>query len=96
MTIEIHRPELEALILERIKRGSFRDVEDVLMQALTSTAPRNEQPVSSTNEELAPSPFGRRSPSASTAYHLRVFDRLPADGASEHDHHLYGSPKRNP
>ena len=36
MTIEIHRPELEALLLERMKRGPFRDVEDVLMQALTS------------------------------------------------------------
>lgn len=24
-----------------------------------------------------------------------VFDRLPRDGASEHDHYLYGSPKRN-
>ena len=36
MTIEIRRPELEALILERMKRGPFRDVEEVLMQALTS------------------------------------------------------------
>jgi hypothetical protein len=36
MTIEIHRPELEALILKRMKSGPFRDVEDVLMQALTS------------------------------------------------------------
>ena len=26
---------------------------------------------------------------------LEVFDRLPKDGASEHDHYLYGSPKRN-
>ena len=24
-----------------------------------------------------------------------VFDQLPRDGASEHDHYLYGSPKRN-
>ena len=24
-----------------------------------------------------------------------VFDRLPTDGASEHDHYLYGTPKRN-
>jgi hypothetical protein len=39
MTIEIHRPELEALILERMKSGAFRDVEDVLMQALKSAPP---------------------------------------------------------
>jgi hypothetical protein len=25
-----------------------------------------------------------------------AFEGLPADGASEHDHYLYGSPKRNP
>jgi hypothetical protein len=36
MTIEIHAPELEALIRERMKRGMFRDVEDFLMQSLTS------------------------------------------------------------
>ena len=24
-----------------------------------------------------------------------VWERLPTDGASEHDHYLYGSPKRN-
>ena len=24
-----------------------------------------------------------------------VFEKLPADGASEHDHYLYGSPRRN-
>jgi hypothetical protein len=46
MTIEIHKPELEALIRERMKTGPFRDVEDVLMEALKplpsseQTAPR--------------------------------------------------------
>lgn len=25
-----------------------------------------------------------------------LLEALPADGASEHDHYLYGSPKRNP
>ncbi len=37
MTIEIHKPELEALIMERIRSGAFENVEDVLMQALTSS-----------------------------------------------------------
>jgi hypothetical protein len=37
VTIEIHRPELEALILERMKRGAFQNAEDALMQALTSS-----------------------------------------------------------
>jgi hypothetical protein len=36
MTIEIHRPELEALIIERMKSGGFEDIEDVILQALQS------------------------------------------------------------
>ena len=42
MTIEIHRPELEALIQERMKSGVFQSVEDVLMQALKSAPPATE------------------------------------------------------
>jgi hypothetical protein len=34
MTIEIHKPELEALIIERLRSGAFENVEDVLLQAL--------------------------------------------------------------
>ncbi|MDQ2711241.1 MAG: hypothetical protein M3Y24_03215 [Acidobacteriota bacterium] len=36
MTIEIHQPELEALIQQRMESGAFRNVEDVLIQALKS------------------------------------------------------------
>jgi hypothetical protein len=96
MTIEIHSPELETLILERMKGGSFRDVEDISMQALTSTAPANERPVSSTNEEPSPKPFWRAFTERVHGVPSGVFERLPTDGASEHDHYLYGSPKRNP
>jgi hypothetical protein len=39
MTIEIHKPELEALIIERMKIGGFGDVEDALIQALQSSPP---------------------------------------------------------
>jgi len=37
MTIEIHKPELEALIIERLRSGAFETIEDVLMQALPRT-----------------------------------------------------------
>ncbi len=36
MTI-IHRPELEALIMEGMKMGRFHNVEDALMQALVTS-----------------------------------------------------------
>ncbi len=37
MTIEIHRPELEALIRQRMKMGGFTNVEDALQQALETS-----------------------------------------------------------
>jgi hypothetical protein len=37
MTIEIQKPELEALILERMRLGAFPTVEDALLQALESS-----------------------------------------------------------
>ena len=37
MTIEIHRPELEALIIQRMKSGGFQNVEDALLEALKTS-----------------------------------------------------------
>ncbi len=34
MTIEIHQPEIEALIQQRLQSGAFHDVEEVLLHAL--------------------------------------------------------------
>jgi hypothetical protein len=42
MTIEIHRPELEALIIQRMKSGGFDNVEDALIQALKTPLPSEE------------------------------------------------------
>ena len=37
MTIEIQKPELEALILERMQLGAFSTVEEALFEALKSS-----------------------------------------------------------
>ena len=39
MTIEITRPEVEALILQRIQSGAFSNPEDVILHALRSSDP---------------------------------------------------------
>ena len=67
MTIKIHRPELEALIRERMNSGAFHDVEDVIMQALraapttteapTDTPPRRPEGRKSLAQLFAESPF---------------------------------------
>jgi hypothetical protein len=59
MTIEIHRPELEALIRDRMERGAFRNVEDALIHALQSSplpagedAGRSEETPTATGADL--------------------------------------------
>lgn len=43
MTIEIHEPELEALIQQRMDSGRFESVEDVLLQGLKALPDSEEQ-----------------------------------------------------
>jgi hypothetical protein len=37
MTIQITQPEVEAIIRQRLDTGSFKDAEDVILQALRSS-----------------------------------------------------------
>jgi hypothetical protein len=39
MTIQITKPEVEALINQRLQSGAFRDAEDVILQALQAAGP---------------------------------------------------------
>lgn len=39
MTIELTKPEVEALINQRLQSGVFKDAEDVVLQALQSSPP---------------------------------------------------------
>jgi len=49
MTIQITKPEVEALINQRLQSGAFKDAEDVILQALQSSPPpaAEEQPARS-------------------------------------------------
>jgi hypothetical protein len=38
-TIQITKPEIEALIEQRLRSGPFTDVEDVILDALRTSAP---------------------------------------------------------
>jgi hypothetical protein len=52
MNIEIHKPELEVLIHERMKSGAFATVEDVLLQALLSPSKETSAECDRTGAEL--------------------------------------------
>lgn len=52
--IEIREPEIEALIMQRLQRGAFQNIEEVLYQALTEAPlPRKALPVLTTADMLA-------------------------------------------
>ena len=52
MTIEIHSPEVEAIIRNRMAAGGFRNAEDVIVQALMST-PQAEAPANAARRRPA-------------------------------------------
>ena len=53
MTIQITKPEVEALINQRLQSGAFKDAEDVILQALQSSPPpAAEAPPAKDLEEL--------------------------------------------
>lgn len=49
MIIEIHKPELEALIVERMRVGGFQNLEDALMHALEMSSRAGPQPPNEEN-----------------------------------------------
>jgi hypothetical protein len=52
MTIQITRPEVEALIKTRLRSGKFKDAEDVILQALQSSGPEPPQPDARRDEAI--------------------------------------------
>ena len=60
MTIEIHNPELEVILQQRLKAGNFANVEDMLLQTLRSapeaspTSARTASPAKNLFELFAP------------------------------------------
>jgi hypothetical protein len=62
MTIQITKPEVEALINQRLQTGGFKDAEDVVLRALQCSSPTAARtaesgivPVKDVTELFAPS-----------------------------------------
>jgi Arc/MetJ-type ribon-helix-helix transcriptional regulator len=89
MTIRITRPEVEALINQRLQSGAFKDAEDVILQALQAS------PSKPAEQNGDPRPIWDVILDNMKDVPAEEFAKLPKDGASEVDHYLYGHPKRN-
>lgn len=90
MQIDI-APETERLVREELERGHFRSVDEMIRAGVESRRER-----------------GQEGPAEKPRKHItevivemmkdvppEVWDAMPKDGASEHDHYLYGTPKKN-
>ena len=80
---------VEEILIEKVKglpeaaqREVLEFVESLSAQRGPTAAPTDERPIWEVVEELA-----SRVPDSD-------WDTLPADGAEQHDHYLYGAPKR--
>jgi hypothetical protein len=88
MAIQITRPDVEALIQQRLETGSFKDAEDLIFQALQPVEPEVDESVKDSRPLLSKiRDIWRDMPA-------EVRAKLPEDGAGQIDHYIYGLPKR--
>lgn len=93
MTIHLP-PDVESSIQAAVHSGHFASVDDAMTQAASlllerlqqeqHQAPTTYQPIWEEFEEIAASIPDEE------------WRKLPVDGAEQHDHHIYGTPKRPP
>lgn len=99
----IHLPEsLENPIRDAVDRGRFTSFDDAMAEAARLLVTQLSQPAI---EATPPNPNETSSASRpkriwEVAEELRKsvpdeeWDKLPVDGAEQHDHYIYGTPKR--
>jgi Arc/MetJ-type ribon-helix-helix transcriptional regulator len=105
----ILNPEQERIVEAQIVSGRFHTIDEVLDQVFSvlqdssargSVHETQREAIlaakeSAGNDGGREQPFWERITERMKRLPPEVFDGLPRDGASEHDHYLYGSPKRN-
>jgi hypothetical protein len=89
----LHASVPPALLVEVEKVAAERHVtmDELVQQAMGRIIGEFRQEKHATQGE----PFWKSFTKEVHALPEAVFEKLPQDGASEHDHYLYGSPKRN-
>ena len=94
MTIRL-KPELERLVNEKVASGEFHNADDfvayAVREALGVDGGSEEQPENKQGERPiweAIEEIWRDVPAEELA-------KLPRDGASQHDHYIYGLPKKD-
>lgn len=87
-------PETERIVREELHSGHFRSVDDLILSGVQAWRERNA--ATATGPDLDARPISEVIAEIMADVPAEELSRLPKDGASEHDHYLYGWPKRNP
>ncbi len=103
MTIHLP-PDMESSIQAAIHNGRFASVDAAMTEAASLLLRQLEQeqaeatlPVTSQLEPVhAHKPIWEEILELTAGIPDEEFDQLPVDGAEQHDHYIYGIPKRQP
>ncbi len=94
MTIQLP-PDIERSIQDAVHSGHFASVDDAMTEAASMLLERLKQ-----NQAKQPEAAPAHKPIWEVAADIRnsvpaeEWDKLPVDGAEQHDHYIYGTPKR--
>jgi Arc/MetJ-type ribon-helix-helix transcriptional regulator len=100
MTIHLP-PELESSIQATVHSGHFASVDDarteaanLLLQKLNQAPAAASKPLASEAAAPAYKPIWERIQDMTADVPDEEWDKLPTDLAEQHDHYIYGTPKR--
>jgi Arc/MetJ-type ribon-helix-helix transcriptional regulator len=99
MTIHLP-PHIESLIQAAVHGGHFASVDDAMTEAATLLLQRLEQiqakPPAASTTDAAPKhkPIWEVAADIRNSVPAEEWAKLPTDGAEQHDHYIYGTPKR--
>lgn len=94
----IHLPhKLETSILAAVRRGRFASLDDAMAEAASLLVRRLEQERGqASSPALADKSIGDEFAEIAASVPTEEWAKLPADGSEQHDHYIYGTPKRPP
>ena len=99
MTIHLP-PHIESSIQAAVEGGRFKSVDDAMARAATlllqelDQEQARRQRASQADADQGRKPIWERILERSAAIPDEEFDKLPNDLAEQHDHYIYGTPKR--
>jgi Arc/MetJ-type ribon-helix-helix transcriptional regulator len=90
-------PDLDDRIQQKVLRAGYRTPDEVIRKALDALDAQERQEVRQpeTVKKKSAGPVWQRFQDAARAIPEEELASLPQDGASDHDHYLYGLPKRS-